>query len=217
MPWLDVEKDAAFKLLVDWSECYVCVVVAGTRKMGRRSYNNVGLTVRLLVLLLVVTVSSDSSSSRSLALMNEGSGRTSQYMRKTSATIDLPYTDPLVTAPPGENAPQQVHITQGDLVGKAVIVSWVTVQQSAPKVWYGIKQGDYSRVKEGQTTRYKFYNYTSGFIHRVTLNSLQYNTKYYYKIGEVTVREFWFLTPPEIGLDVAYTFGLIGKLSRILG
>jgi hypothetical protein len=46
---------------------------------------------------------------------------------------------------------------------------------------------------------------------------LQYNTKYYYKIGEVTVREFWFLTPPEIGLDVAYTFGLIGKLSRILG
>ncbi|CAK9198146.1 unnamed protein product, partial [Sphagnum troendelagicum] len=107
-----------------------------------------------------------------------------------------------------------VHITQGDVVGKAVIVSWVTVQQSAPKVWYGIKQGDYSRVKEGQTTRYKFYNYTSGFIHRVTLNSLQYNTKYYYKIGEVTVREFWFLTPPEIGLDVAYTFGLIGDLGK---
>jgi hypothetical protein len=63
---------------------------------------------------------------------------------------------------------QQVHITQGDLVGKAVIVSWVTVQHSAPKVWYGIKQGEYSRVKEVQTTRYKFYNYTSGFIHRVT-------------------------------------------------
>lgn len=95
---------------MDWSECYVCVVVAGTRKMGRRSYNNFGLTVRLLVLLLVVTVSSNSSSSRSLALMNEGSGRTSQYMRKTSASIDLPYTDPLVTAPPGENAPQQVWI-----------------------------------------------------------------------------------------------------------
>ncbi|CAN5957290.1 unnamed protein product [Sphagnum jensenii] len=150
--------------------------------------------------------------------MNEGSGTTSQYMRKSSASIDLPYTDPLVTAPPGENAPQQVHITQGDLVGKAVTVSWVTVQQFAPKVWYGIKQGDYSRVQEGQTTRYKFYNYPSGFIHRVTLNSLQqYNTKYYYKIGEVSVGEFWFLTQLEIGLDVAYTFGLIGKLSTILG
>jgi len=46
---------------------------------------------------------------------------------------------------------------------------------------------------------------------------LQYNTEYYYKIGEVTVGEFWFLTQPEIGLDIAYTFGLIGKLSRILG
>ncbi len=95
---------------MDWSECYVCVVVAGTRKMGRRSYNNFGLTVRLLVLLLVVTVSSNSSSSRSFALMNEGSGRTSQYMRKTSASIEIPYTDRLVTAPPGENAPQQVWI-----------------------------------------------------------------------------------------------------------
>jgi hypothetical protein len=28
-------------------------------------------------------------------------------------------------------------------------------------------------VKEGKTTQYKFYNYTSGFIHRVTLDSLQ--------------------------------------------
>ncbi len=93
---------------MDWSECDVCVVVAATRKMPSRSYNNVGLTVRLLVLLLVVTVSSNSSSS--FALMNEGSGRTSQYMRKSSASIDLPYTDPLVTAPPGENAPQQVWI-----------------------------------------------------------------------------------------------------------
>jgi len=54
---------------MDWSECYVCVVVAGRRKMASRSYSNVGLTVRLLVLLLVVTVSSYSSS---LALMNEG-------------------------------------------------------------------------------------------------------------------------------------------------
>ncbi len=78
--------------------------------MASRSYNNVGLTVCVLVFLLVVTVTSNSSSSSSLALMNEGSGRTSQYMRKSSASIDLPYTDPLVTAPPGENAPQQVWI-----------------------------------------------------------------------------------------------------------
>jgi hypothetical protein len=44
----------------------------------------------------------------------------------------------------------------------------------------------------------------------------QYNTKYYYKLGNVTVREFFFFTPPEPGLDVPYIFGLIGKLSRLL-
>jgi hypothetical protein len=44
----------------------------------------------------------------------------------------------------------------------------------------------------------------------------QYNTKYYYKLGTVTVREFFFSTPPAPGLDVPYIFGLIGKLSRLL-
>jgi len=53
-------------------------------------------------------------------------------------------------------------------------------------------------------------------LYCLILYLLQYNTKYYYKIGEVTVREFWFTTPPGIGPDIAYTFGLIGKLSRIL-
>lgn len=44
----------------------------------------------------------------------------------------------------------------------------------------------------------------------------QYNTKYYYKLGDVTVREFFFFTPPAPGLNVPYIFGLIGKLSRLL-
>lgn len=39
---------------------------------------------------------------------------------------------------------QQVHIAQGDVIGKAVIASMGhTVHQSAPKMRYGIKQGDY--------------------------------------------------------------------------
>jgi len=40
----------------------------------------------------------------------------------------------------------------------------------------------------------------------------QYNTKYYYEVGLAnTTRQFWFVTPPEIGPDVPYSFGLIGK------
>ncbi len=68
------------------------------------SSDNVGLG-QLALLLILVTLSGSSSS---LALLDEGSGRTSHYMRRLSAGIDLPYTDPLVEAPPGENAPQQV-------------------------------------------------------------------------------------------------------------
>lgn len=41
----------------------------------------------------------------------------------------------------------------------------------------------------------------------------QYDTKYYYKIGEGdSSREFWFQTPPKIGPDAPYKFGIIGKL-----
>jgi hypothetical protein len=40
----------------------------------------------------------------------------------------------------------------------------------------------------------------------------QYNTKYYYEVGlDHTKRQFWFHTPPEIGPDVPYTFGVMGK------
>lgn len=40
---------------------------------------------------------------------------------------------------------------------------------------------------------------------------LQYNTKYYYRIGTgATAREFWFQTPPEIDPDAPYIFGIIG-------
>lgn len=39
----------------------------------------------------------------------------------------------------------------------------------------------------------------------------QFDTKYYYAVGiGQTVRKFWFMTPPESGPDVPYTFGLIG-------
>jgi hypothetical protein len=44
----------------------------------------------------------------------------------------------------------------------------------------------------------------------------QYNTKYYYEVGlDHTKRQFWFHTPPEIGPDVPYTFGVMGKLKLI--
>lgn len=46
---------------------------------------------------------------------------------------------------------------------------------------------------------------------------LQHDTKYYYAVGiGHTVRKFWFTTPPKVGPDVPYTFGLIGIFFLIL-
>lgn len=42
-------------------------------------------------------------------------------------------------------------------------------------------------------------------------NYIQFDTKYYYEVGiGNTTRQFWFKTPPPVGPNVPYTFGLIG-------
>ncbi|KAL7206785.1 hypothetical protein ACSBR2_019487 [Camellia fascicularis] len=43
----------------------------------------------------------------------------------------------------------------------------------------------------------------------------QYNSKYYYEVGiGHTTRTFWFMTPPEVGPNALYTFGLLGDLGQ---
>ncbi|KAK4401502.1 Purple acid phosphatase 2 [Sesamum angolense] len=103
-------------------------------------------------------------------------GFTSSFVRKVEKTVDMPLDSDVFEVPPGYNAPQQVHITQGDHIGKAVIVSWVTVDEPGSKL--------------------------------MTLNI-------YYEVGiGHTTRTFWFTTPPAVGPDVPYTFGLIGDLGQ---
>lgn len=41
---------------------------------------------------------------------------------------------------------------------------------------------------------------------------MQFNTKYLYELGKhETKRRFSFTTPPKVGPDVPYTFGVIGQ------
>lgn len=41
---------------------------------------------------------------------------------------------------------------------------------------------------------------------------MQYNTKYIYELGKGDAqRRFFFTTPPEVGPDAPYTFGVIGE------
>ncbi|CAK9142057.1 unnamed protein product [Ilex paraguariensis] len=143
-------------------------------------------------------------------------GITSSFVRKVEKTIDMPLHSDVFRAPPHYNAPQQVHITQGDHVGKAVIVSWVTMNgPGSDTVVYWSENSKQKNKAKGMVTTYKFHNYTSGYIHHCTIMNLKFNTKYYYEVGiGRTARTFWFITPPQVGPDVPYTFGLMGDLGQ---
>ncbi|KAK8602584.1 hypothetical protein V6N13_057784 [Hibiscus sabdariffa] len=152
-----------------------------------------------------------------LAIVERGSaGVTSTFTRSKWQSFDIPLDNKVFEIPKGYNAPQQVHITQGDYDGKAVIISWVTPDKPRPsRVQYGTSEKKYDFIADGTVTNYTFYNYKSGYIHHCLVDDLEYETKYYYKIGEGdSSREFWFQTPPMIGPDSPFTFGIIGDLGQ---
>ncbi|KAI7739172.1 hypothetical protein M8C21_027280 [Ambrosia artemisiifolia] len=142
-------------------------------------------------------------------------GLTSSFVRQVDKTIDMPLDSDVFSQPPGYNAPQQVHITQGDHVGKAVIVSWITMEEQGSDIVVYWRDDANKNVATGIVTTYTFHDYTSGFIHHCNITDLEYDTRYYYEVGiGNTSRTFWFTTPPEVGPDVPYTFGLIGDLGQ---
>ncbi|OVA09857.1 Phosphoesterase domain [Macleaya cordata] len=143
-------------------------------------------------------------------------GTTSSFIRSVWPSIDIPLDSEAFAIPKGHNAPQQVHITQGDYDGKAVIISWVTTDEPGPsKVQYGTSKEKYEFSAKGSMTNYTFYNYKSGYIHHCLVDGLEHETKYYYKIGMGdSAREFWFQTPPKIDPDSPYTYGIIGDLGQ---
>lgn len=143
-------------------------------------------------------------------------GLTSSYLREKNASLDMPLDSDVFRVPPGYNAPQQVHITQGDHEGRGVIVSWVTPDEPGSNtVVYWAENSELKSHTDGIVLTYKYYNYTSGYIHHCCIKNLEYDTKYYYEVGTGnSTRQFWFITPPKVGPDVPYTFGLIGDLGQ---
>lgn len=144
-------------------------------------------------------------------------GETSMFIRRRNdISADMPLDSDVFRVPPGYNAPQQVHITQGDYNGKGVIISWITADEPGSNtVIYWAENSKENNSAEGILLTYKYFNYTSGYIHHCTITDLEFDTKYYYEVGiGNTTRQFWFVTPPESGPDVPYTFGLIGDLGQ---
>ncbi|KAL6554551.1 Bifunctional purple acid phosphatase 26 [Orobanche hederae] len=143
-------------------------------------------------------------------------GVTSAFIRNEWPSVDIPLDNEVFAFPKGDNAPQQIHITQGDYDGKAVIISWVTPSEpGSNKLRYGLSEGHCDLTAEGTMQNYTFYNYKSEYIHQCLVDDLQYDTKYYYEIGDGdSSRKFWFQTPPKINPDASYKFGIIGDLGQ---
>lgn len=67
----------------------------------------------------------------------------------------------------------KVHITQGDHEGRGVIVSWITPdEEGSNSVLYWAANSQIKKTAGGSVVRYKFHNYTSGYIHHCTINNL---------------------------------------------
>nr|GEU83791.1 retrotransposon protein, putative, Ty1-copia subclass [Tanacetum cinerariifolium] len=111
-----------------------------------------------------------------LSNMGDCSINNRSFVRKDEKAIDMPLDSDVFVAPAGYNAPQQVHITQGDHVGKAMIVSWVTMDEPGSNTVYYWSQNSNKKMKaKGMLTTYSFYNYTSGFIHHCNVTHLKYH------------------------------------------
>ena len=68
----------------------------------------------------------------------------------------------------------KVHITQGNMDGSEMIISWITNDEPGTNtVLYGTSKYNLSFQAEGRVNQYKFFNYTSGFIHHCTLKNLK--------------------------------------------
>ncbi|KAH0971615.1 hypothetical protein GBA52_023771 [Prunus armeniaca] len=105
--------------------------------------------------------------------------------------------------------PQQVHIS---LVGKDHMrVSWVTDSKHGKSVVeYGKAPGKYNSKATGEDTSYKYFFYSSGKIHHVTIGPLEPATIYYYRCGG-SEQEFSFKTPPQ---KLPLEFAVAGDLGQ---
>lgn len=93
-------------------------------------------------------------------------------------------------------------------------VSWVTDENGVPStVEYGKLPGKYDSSATGEHTSYRYFFYTSGKIHHVTIGPLNPATTYYYRCGG-SGPEFNFRTPPA---TYPIEFVLAGEYRPFLG
>ena len=75
---------------------------------------------------------------------------------------------------------EKVHITHGDYEGKGVIISWITPDEPGSNtVFYWAENSKLKNSANGIVVTYKYYNYSSGYIHHCTINNLEVCMAYF--------------------------------------
>lgn len=115
---------------------------------------------------------------------------------------------------------EQIHMATG-VDSTSMILSWITqsaddtsvVKYSTAKL---SEDKDVQRA-EGSSSTYTFREYTSGYIHKVTLTGLLPSTKYFYSAGGYDKEEtlhFMTLPAPGEGEGETIMYGIVGDLGQ---
>lgn len=107
----------------------------------------------------------------------------------------------------------QVHVSA---VGENhVRVSWVTDDMRAQSVVdYGKASRNYTASATGEHTSYRYFLYSSGKIHHVSIGPLEPSTVYYYRCGKAG-KEFSLRTPPAaLPIELALVGTYLGTTGR---
>ena len=115
---------------------------------------------------------------------------------------------------------EQVHMATGT-TSSEMILSWITQSaDDASVVKYSKKRLSENKdvmTSEGTASTYTFHEYTSGYIHKVTLTGLSPSTKYYYSVGDYDNNgelNFMTLPAPGNGEGVTLVYGIVGDLGQ---
>ena len=85
----------------------------------------------------------------------------------------------------------------------------MTVSPSAAKVEYGTSSTANEFSATGTTNSYDYLTYSSGQIHQVVIGPLNFNTVYYYRLGDSpSSRPYTLKTPPP---QFPIKFAIVGK------
>lgn len=110
-----------------------------------------------------------------------------------------------------DDPPEQVHLSLASKDLSIMGVSWVSLNQPASVVEYGLSSTELNAKVDGTITTYKAASWV-GNIHRAVMTKLEPGTKYYYRVGDGNLRWSKIFSFQTMVPDQEITYGIIGDM-----